>query len=170
MLDYDRDSVLPEEDFLVVACGGEFAVLVDEGDCVDWAQVLCVGLDDFVRAQVVLVDGFADVADQEGVLFVGVWVENCAEWVRFGFEGLDDFAGLGVPVVDAVVVAAGDEVVAVAFEGARWVRGVWNFMGFIRGFFGFFGFLIFLRGKWVRGILGMGGIAYMSLTAPLWPL
>jgi hypothetical protein len=54
VFDDHRDVVVPTTYRLVVRSGDKSAIIIHKGNGVDWAEMLIIGLDNLVRAQVVL--------------------------------------------------------------------------------------------------------------------
>lgn len=108
-LDGDGDVVLPGAEGLVVGGGDEAAVVVDEGDGVDGAEVVVVFLRHFAGAGVELDDLLVGHAGEE---FVGGglgWVEADDVGDFAGAEAGYAFPVFGVPEFHLSVVGGGEE-------------------------------------------------------------
>lgn len=83
-LDWHGDTVFPGAKGLIVGCGDEAAVLVDEGECVDGRKVVVVFLDLLAGAGIELDDLLVRHTSEELVGVFGIGVE--ADDMR-GFAG-----------------------------------------------------------------------------------
>lgn len=124
VLDDDGDIVIPPTYRLVVGRRDEAPILVDESDGVDWTQVLIIGLNNFVRAQIVLSWSALERASQltthlddllvlhtghENVLLIGVRVILDDIWDLAVRKHLDTFTSLGIPLLDIAIVRSRQE-------------------------------------------------------------
>src|SRR3990167_3950784 len=75
VLHNDWDTELPEEHLLIITCRSKLGVIVQEGDCVYWTQMVTVCDNCFTAPDVPLCHLFVHISHQEGILSGLVWVD-----------------------------------------------------------------------------------------------
>jgi hypothetical protein len=114
-LDRDGDAVFPCAQRFVVGCSDKSAVLVDEGDGIDRAEMVIIFLHHLFCARIELHNFFVGHTSEELVWMGGVEADYV--WYLSRREAVQTFAGFGVPKLHVAVVGGGKEMLACGGEG-----------------------------------------------------